>query len=144
MKLTDIEDMWDRDCGIDPHDMLNENARTGKLHSKYVKLLGTEMAKLKEMKVLFETLRQEKAEFYQNGTDEVWRAKGWEEWRGGRVLKADLGRVIPQDKHIIEAAVRLGQQEAKVKVLDEIMGHIKDRNWLLKNITAEKKFLAGG
>jgi len=143
MRLPDIEDMWERDSVIDPHDIVNENVRTAKLHSKYVKLLGAEVAKFKEMKVLLEALMHEKAEFYQNGSDEVWRAKGWEEWRGGKVLKADLGRVLPQDKHIIEASVRLGQQEAKVKVLDKIMTHIQDRYWLLKNITAEKQYLAG-
>lgn len=143
MKLVDIEDMWERDSTIDPHDVVKENVRTGKLHSKYVRLLGAELSKFEEMKILFEALKQEKAEFYQNGSDEVWRAKGWEEWRGGKVLKTDLGRVIPQDKHIVEAATRLGEQKSKVDVLKEIIDHIGKRSYLLKNITAEKQYLAG-
>lgn len=143
MKHTDIQDMWDIDSAIDPNNIVVENARTGKLHSKYVRLYGQENAKLKEMKVYFENLRAEKSDFYMKGSDEVWRAKGWEDRPEGRILKQDLGRVLPQDKHLVEALLKIAQQEAKVDTLVEIMKHIKERSWLLKNITAEKKYLAG-
>jgi len=143
VRHADLIEMWDADSDIDHNNLVLENARTGKLHSKYVAILLAENAKYEEMLVRYEALEEEKRQFYLNGTDEVWRAKGWKEWPGGKVLKTDIGMVLPQDEHIIEAKIRIGQQKAKVKFLESIVNHIKERSWLLKNITAEKKFLSG-
>ena len=142
---TQIEyiEMWRTDCRWDITKLAEENVRVGPLHHKYATYLMLEQTKYEEMSAHLEALTGEKREFYTRGTDEVWRAKGWEEWSGGKVLKTDLGFIIPQDKHVLDATIKLGAQKAKVKFIDNILSEIHERRWLIKNAIAAREFEAG-
>lgn len=141
---AEILERWGKDCHLDLTNLPAESARTPTLHHRYLTMLTAEETRLKEMVILYDKLYAEKEEFYLQGMNEVFKAKGWEMRPAGKPLKQDMKWVMPQDEDLVEAKIKLAQQETKVSALVKIVNEINNRSYHINNANKSNEFANGG
>lgn len=143
MKLEQIEEMWSIDCNIDSIHLTDETIKIPKLHSKYYSILVKERLILSKYKASYKQLKLEKYEFFINPTEEKIK-QGWKLPAQGKLLKNEVNQYLEADDDLIEQELKIGFQEEKVAFLKSIIDSINVRNFLIKNIIEDRKFMNGG
>lgn len=142
MHLKDILDAWEEDCKIDELD-LQESARIiPQLHSKYLRIYTAEKSEMLRLKGAYKRLKLRKYEFLIN-PDEEGVKMGWEIPAQGKLLKNEVGLYLEGDKDLLSLEFKSNEQEEKVEVLKDIMRTIRERNFIIRNIIEDRKFMEG-
>lgn len=138
--LEDILNEWSVDSAIDPTQISYEAIKTAKLHSKYLTALTKHKLSAERAKHKLNKLKRVKWDYYQGRlSQEELKENGWEPF--GFLLKADIQIYMDSDDDIIKASLtRVGYDEM-VKVLEEIIKEIKNRNYEIKNHIDNERFL---
>lgn len=148
MKLEDIQNEWDKDSKIDHTNLGSEALNSSQLHAKYYKIFIRERMSLRKQEADIAELKQYRFQFYEGKLDdETLRELGWEEeYRAFqlKVLKSEIPRYLESDKILIEANLKLGLQEEKVKFLESIISTINFRNNSIRTAVDWAKFINGG
>lgn len=143
MTHEEIHEMWAQDGEIDQLNISNESANIPKLHNKYMKIYVEEGLRLKKLKADYKSLHKLKTEYYRGELDiEELKEYGWEP-QPLKILKTDIPTYVEADKDIIHHTLRIGHQQEIVDYLDSILHHIKNRNFILKNIIDWERFRTG-
>lgn len=143
MKLEQIEEMWSEDCIINTVNLTEETIKIPKLHSKYYSILLKERMILSKYKADYKRLKLEKYEFLINPTEDKIKL-GWKLPAQGKLLKNEVNQYLEADDLLIEHELKLGFQEEKVAYLKSIIDSINVRNFLIKNILEDRRFMNGG
>lgn len=143
MKLEQIEEMWSEDCIINTVNLTEETIKIPKLHSKYYSILLKERMILSKYKADYKRLKLEKYEFLINPTEDKIKL-GWKLPAQGKLLKNEVNQYLEADDLLIEHELKLGFQEEKVAYLKSIIDSINVRNFLIKNILDDRRFMNGG
>ncbi len=143
MKLEQIEEMWSEDCIINTVNLTEETIKIPKLHSKYYSILLKERMILSKYKADYKRLKLEKYEFLINPTEDKIKL-GWKLPAQGKLLKNEVNQYLEADDLLIEQELKLGFQEEKVAYLKSIIDSINVRNFLIKNILEDRRFMNGG
>jgi len=132
MKFEDIIAEWDVDSNLDRTEIDQEALKIPNLHSKYYKIYVAEKNMLRVLEAQFKSLKLQKYEFYTQGHTKETREKGWELPDKGLILKADIPMYIDADPDIISASLKIGTQQEKVEMLENIIKSLNNRGYLLK------------
>jgi hypothetical protein len=144
MKIDEIQDMWESDCGIDDNYLGEAATLTPKLHSKYIKLLIE--AKLKHSKYTsdYNQLRKTKFKYYRGEMSRQELADlQWDQYQGVKPLKNEMDEILTGDTDLNNINTRIEYLTAMIYLLESILGQIRSRDFQIKNGIAWKQFLAG-
>jgi hypothetical protein len=143
MKLEEIHEHWAQDSAL-PVTMLERSiSNVPTIHSKYLRYMSDEKMTLRKLEEERKVLVKMKYEYYQGILpEEDLKANGWEPFRQ-RILKSDLGMHIDADQDIIKTNLRIAAQQEKVDVLIQIIKHISNRGFLIKNVIDWERFKSG-
>lgn len=143
MKFEDIFSEWEKDSDIDRTEIGNESLKIPKLHYKYYRVFCDERIRLRNYESQLKTLRLQKYEFYTQGPDEETRSKGWKLPSKGLILKSDIPMYMEADQDMIDISLKIGLQQEKVELLENIIKSLNNRGYLLKTCLDWARFTMG-
>lgn len=142
--IEQIEEMWSKDCLIDPLNLQQSSIDTYRLHSKYFKMLNTLKSKLFSLDSEKNKLISIKTDYYLGNLDiETIRVKNWKPFKRV-ILKADLQQHISADDEVISLNLKLNDVKIAIEFTDSIIRTINNRGFHIKNILEDRRFINGG
>ncbi|MCX6783408.1 MAG: recombination mediator protein UvsY [Candidatus Levybacteria bacterium] len=143
MKSNDIIESWEIDSDIRAEDIGGESLKTLQLHSKYMRIYNNEASFLKKYKADYKKLYRLKWSYYLGYMDkEELETLTWEPFQY-KILKQDIAIYLDGDEELSDTLMKSELQEEKVKILDQIIRMINNRNFTIKNHIDWKKFESG-
>lgn len=144
MKLSEIEEMWGKDCVIDDIFLDRESTKDSHLlHHKYFVIFNSERKALLQLEGELKLLKIDKWEYFNGILDEErLKERGWLPF-GTKILKTNIPLYIDSDKDILNMNFKIGIQQQKVDFLKAIIEQINRRNFHIKNAIDYKKFTSG-
>ena len=140
--MDNIEAEWSVDCKIDVLDLTEASRVSPYLHAKYYPIYSKARRKLFKMKIAYKKLKAEKHEFLNNPDQERINA-GWK-YPDRMVLKNEIPNFIDSDAALLTLELNIGEQDLLVDFLQDILKQIANRNWIIRNILEDRKFMSGG
>jgi hypothetical protein len=143
MTLDQLMEEWRKDSSIDSTELGAESLKIPELHSKYLKLYFEERRKTKALEFQSKDFALAKYEYY-NGkmSQEELDEKGWQPFMK-RLMKNEIDMYIESDKDIITNNVKIVNQKEKLQFLEDVIKHINQRNFIIKNAIDYLKFTNG-
>ena len=144
MKLTEINEAWEKDSKIDETNLGYSATRVPQLHSKYLKLLSNTRLQFRKAEAEFLLLRQIKNRYYRGElTKEELKEYGWEQYLLAKPLKNEMDTVINGDSDIIKMIDKLEYFRTTIYTLEQIIKSLNNRTWDIKNAIEWQKFTQG-
>lgn len=143
MTVDEINEQWKKDTVIDMTMLDNGSIDTLKLHSKYLGYLIDAQNEERNSRKEFRKVRKLRTEYYLGQTPKKTLDQyGWEPFLL-KILRTDLDLYLGADDILQEFQDQIDRAEQKIKVCDQILRMIKDRNYLVKNAIDWIKFQNG-
>lgn len=145
MKLTELQDMWKKDCEINIMDLANEALRGPKLHAKYLAMLTSTRLQLRKAEAEYLRLRKNKERYYRGELSrEELEEFGWEQYLHNKPLKNEMESVLQTDDDIINQYDKLEYYKTLLYMLEQIIKSLNGRNWEVRAAIDWRKFTEGG
>lgn len=141
MDLEKIQEMWEKDCIIDPDNLHEESLKISQLHSKYYTIYNT-ITLLKEKALdTYNKVRLERYNYYTGKAPvEVYA----EEPFPYKVRdKEALQRHMDADERISRMEMKIKYYDVMLKFLEDIIKVISNRSYQIKNSIEFMKFVNG-
>lgn len=141
MDLEKIQEMWEKDCIIDPDNLHEESLKISQLHSKYYTIYNT-ITLLKEKALdTYNKVRLERYNYYTGKAPvEVYA----EEPFPYKVRdKEALQRHMDADERISRMEMKIKYYDVMLKFLEDIIKVISNRSYQIKNSIEFMKFVSG-
>lgn len=143
ISIEQIEKIWAADSAIDHTDLVGDSAGQYKLHHKYFKVLNFVKRKLRESTTQKARLVQLKYDYFSNQiAPQQLKELGWEPNRRV-IMKNEIDRFIDADQDIIDINLDIGNYHDMVDFLESIIRCINQRQFTVKNIIEQNKFING-
>jgi len=143
MTLDELKSEIEKDTCISDLALDTESLKIPQLHGKYLNFLFTERMMCKKYQSEFHTLQRDKWEYYTGKTSqEQLDARGWQPFQL-KILRSDLDLYLNADADLIKMHQRIGYQQEKVVLLEEIIKELNSRHWKIKNAIDWRKFTNG-
>jgi len=143
VKIEEIESLWSEDSIITDIDLSREASKIPQLHAKYYQIYIREKIILLKYRNEYKKLKLEKHEFLINPTEDKFN-DGWKLPAQGKILKNEIHTYLDGDDLILQQELKIGIQEEKVAFLKSIIDSINTRNFIIKNMIEDRRFMAGG
>lgn len=144
MKLSEIQDMWSKDCKVNELDLGRAALQTAELHAKYLNILSNTKLQLRKAEADYYRMRRDKAKYFRGEmTHEELEERGWYQYQGLKPLKNDMEDRINCDEDIIRAMDKVEYVKAILYQLEQIMRSLNSRTWDIKNAIEWTKFTNG-
>jgi len=143
VKIEKIESLWSEDSIITDIDLSREASKIPQLHAKYYQIYIREKMILLKYRNEYKKLKLEKHEFLINPTEDKFN-DGWKLPAQGKILKNEIHTYLDGDDLILQQELKIGIQEEKVTFLKSIIDSINTRNFIIKNMIEDRRFMAGG
>lgn len=148
--MIDIEklnEMWEKDSRIDPAQLDNTSIDVASLHAKYLRLFSSCKLLLKKKEANFAELRLLKWRYYTGKMtkDEMDKySYDYDPFHGStKPMKNELQQYIDSDKEVAKAKLKIEYIKIVIDTLEEIIGTLRWRHTVIKNIIDFRKFQAG-
>ena len=145
-KLSDIQEMWKKDCQIDDIELDRSSLQVPILHAKYSEILANQ----KLIQILYENqlknLQKDKWLWYTGKlSQEEIQEKNWDydPFNGLTILKSDYDKFFGADKDIQKAIEKMEYCKVVVEYLQDIVSQLTWRHQTIKNIIEWRRFMAG-
>jgi hypothetical protein len=144
MKLTDLQEMWSKDCIIDELNLGKESIRTPILHSKYVNYLSSTKLNLRKSESEYLSMRRKKYKYYRGEMSrEELEEENWEQWQGNKPLKNEMDEYLQVDPDLISLQDKVEYFKTVIYQLEQIVRSLNSRTWDIKNAIDYTKFTNG-
>ena len=143
MKIEEIESLWSEDSIITDIDLSREASKIPQLHAKYYQIYIREKMILLKYRNEYKKLKLEKHEFLINPTEDKFN-DGWKLPAQCKILKNEINTYLDGDDLLLQQELKIGIQEEKVTFLKSIIDSINTRNFIIKNMIEDRRFMAGG
>ena len=146
VKLTDIQEMWKKDCQIDDIELDASSLKVPQLHAKYAELLSSKKLTQIQYEHQLKDLQKDKWLWYTGKlSQEEIQEKNWDydPFKGLTILKTDYDKFFRADKDIQKAVEKLEYCRVTVSYLQDVVGQLTWRHQTIKNIIEWRKFMAG-
>lgn len=144
MKYEDIFSEWAKDGAIDLTQISKASSEIPRLQNKYLKLYTEEKLRVLKMKSDYKVLVKLKTDYYMGNMDsEDLKKYKWDP-QPLKILRQDIPMHIEADPDIVNLSLSIGMHELNVEYLENIIRHINNRNFVIKNIIERDKFENGG
>jgi len=143
MKLSEIQEQWNRDCNIDRTELGEESLRIPQLHSKYYNIFSAERMQYRKMEADAKEMYRHKFEYYAGTIDhDTLKMYGWEP-NGLKILRADIPMYMESDQEYKTLLLKLEMQKEKVEFLESIIKSLPARGYQISQAIAWEKFKVG-
>ena len=146
VKLTDIQEMWKKDCQIDDIELDASSLKVPQLHAKYAEILSSKKLIQIQYEHQLKDLQKDKWLWYTGKlSQEEIQEKNWDydPFKGLTILKTDYDKFFRADKDIQKAVENLEYCRVTVSYLQDVVGQLTWRHQTIKNIIEWRKFMAG-
>jgi len=144
MKLTEIQEMWNKDSKINDLDLGKSSTQTAELHAKYLNLLTNSKLQLRKFEADNLRLRRNKFKYYRGEmTREELEDNGWLQYQGVKPLKNEMDEIINCDEDVIKSIDKVEYIKAVHYQLEQIIRSLNGRAWEIKNAIEWTKFTNG-
>jgi hypothetical protein len=144
MKLTDLQEMWSKDCIIDELNLGKESIRTPVLHSKYVNYLSSTKLNLRKSESEYLSMRRKKYKYYRGEMSrEELEEENWDQWQGNKPLKNEMDEYLQVDPDLISLQDKVEYFKTVIYQLEQIVRSLNSRTWDIKNAIDYTKFTNG-
>jgi hypothetical protein len=145
MKLSEIQEMWVKDCKIDQLNLGLESTKTPEHHAKYLNLLTNAKLQLRKAEADYFRLKRTKLRYYRGElTREELQEYGWNQYQGLKPLKNEMEDVLQCDEDLIKQQDKIDYVKAVLYQLEQILRSLNSRTWDIKNAVEWVKFTQGG
>jgi len=143
MELSEIQEMWTKDCEVDRSELGEASLRIPTLHNKYYKIYSAERAEYRKQEALHKRLLKYKHEWYAGiMSKEDLAALKWEP-NPLKILRSDMNIYFESDKDIIKMKSELDDMKEKVEYLEAIIKSMATRNFVIKAAIDWERFKVG-
>lgn len=134
LTLTELQELWKEDAGIDETNLGHCSAYTPLLHAKYLEHLCQGKLQLRMATAKFYRLRRDKLKYYKGEmTRDELTERGWAQYQGIKPLKSEMNDIIQLDEDTIKQEDKVVYLETLVMFLESVMKSINSRTWDVKN-----------
>lgn len=142
MLVDDLLKEVEQDSVIDKDNPISTTVAIPHLVSKYYRYLQIESSLLRSLELELDKLNKELFNYYSgHASDEVYKEKGFFD---RKLLKEDLKMYVAADPAMIKIQGRIYNQSFKVKIIEDFIKQLNNRNFLVRNIIEWTKFINGG
>ena len=145
-KLSDIQEMWKKDCLIDDIELDASSLQVPKLHAKYSEILSNQKLIQIRYEQQLKTLQKDKWLWYTGKLDQdTIQEKNWDydPFNGLTILKSDYDKFFGADRDIQKAIEKMEYCRIVVEYLQDIVSQLTWRHQTIKNIIEWRRFMAG-
>ena len=145
-KLSDIQEMWKKDCQIDDIELDASSLQVPILHAKYSEILSNQKLIQIRYEQQLKTLQKNKWLWYTGKlSQEEIQEKNWDydPFNGLTILKSDYDKFFGADRDIQKAIEKMEYCKVVVEYLQDIVSQLTWRHQTIKNIIEWRRFMAG-
>ena len=145
-KLSDIQEMWKKDCLIDDIELDASSLQVPILHAKYSEILSNQKLIQIRYENKLKDLQKDKWLWYTGKlSQEEIQEKNWDydPFNGLTILKSDYDKFFGADRDIQKAIEKLEYCKVVVEYLQDIVSQLTWRHQTIKNIIEWRRFMAG-
>jgi len=145
-KLSDIQEMWKKDCQIDDIELDRSSLQVPILHAKYSEILTNQKLIQIRYENQLKDLQKNKWLWYTGKlSQEEIQEKNWDydPFNGLTILKSDYDKFFGADKDIQKAIEKMEYCKVVVEYLQDIVSQLTWRHQTIKNIIEWRRFMAG-
>ena len=145
-KLSDIQEMWKKDCKIDDIELDASSLQVPVLHAKYSEILANQKLIQIRYENQLKDLQKDKWLWYTGKlSQEEIQEKNWDydPFNGLTILKSDYDKFFGADRDIQKAIEKLEYCRVVVEYLQDIVSQLTWRHQTIKNIIEWRRFMAG-
>ena len=145
-KLSDIQEMWKKDCKIDDIELDASSLQVPVLHAKYSEILANQKLIQIRYENQLKDLQKDKWLWYTGKlSQEEIQKKNWDydPFNGLTILKSDYDKFFGADKDIQKAIEKMEYCKIVVEYLQDIVSQLTWRHQTIKNIIEWRRFMAG-
>ena len=145
-KLSDIQEMWKKDCLIDDIELDASSLQVPILHAKYSEILSNQKLIQIRYENQLKDLQKDKWLWYTGKlSQEEIQEKNWDydPFNGLTILKSDYDKFFGADRDIQKAIEKLEYCKVVVEYLQDIVSQLTWRHQTIKNIIEWRRFMAG-
>ena len=145
-KLSDIQEMWKKDCQIDDIELDASSLQVPILHAKYSEILSNQKLIQIRYENKLKDLQKNKWLWYTGKlSQEEIQEKNWDydPFNGLTILKSDYDKFFGADRDIQKAIEKMEYCKIVVEYLQDIVSQLTWRHQTIKNIIEWRRFMAG-
>lgn len=144
MKLTDLQEEWQKDSRINETNLGSEAARVPTLHAKYITYLSKVKLQLRKAESDYLNIRRKKYKYFRGEmTVQELDEEGWEQFQGNKPLKNEMDEFLACDEQLIELQDKVEYFKTVLYTLEQIIRSINSRTWDIKSSIEWTKFTNG-
>ncbi len=144
MKLSEIQEMWEKDSKIDEINLGRESVRVPTLHAKYLTYLSKVKLQSRKAESDYYNTRRLKYRYYRGEmTQTELNEYEWEQYQGNKPLKNEMDEFLKCDKDLIELEDKVEYYRTVIYTLEQILRSINSRTWDIKTAVEYLKFTNG-
>ena len=146
IKLSDIQEMWKKDCQIDDIELDRSSLQVPILHAKYSEILTNQKLIQIRYENQLKDLQKNKWLWYTGKlSQEEIQEKNWDydPFNGLTILKSDYDKFFGADRDIQKAIEKMEYCKVVVEYLQDIVSQLTWRHQTIKNIIEWRRFMAG-
>lgn len=143
--ITDLENEWDVDCKIDRTEPSIELEKLPKVRAKYLRYWNNHCLKLISLDKKFKELEQFKTDYYSGDLNnpEDLAKYNIAPYPKATSNKFEIAKLVTRDPEMVDLQTKIAVQKHIVKLCENILGDLKDRNYALRAIVDYEKFARG-
>jgi len=134
MKLTELQNLWEKDSKIDETNLGKEATRIPTLHAKYLNFLSSAKLSLRKAESNYFFMRRKKFRYYRGEmTQAELLSEEWEQWQGTKPLKNEMDEFLSHDQDLVELQDKVEYFKTVIYHLEQIIRSLNSRTWDIKN-----------
>lgn len=144
MKLTDLQEEWQKDSRINETNLGSEAARVPTLHAKYITYLSKVKLQLRKAESDYLNTRRKKYKYFRGEMSvQELDDEGWDQFQGNKPLKNEMEEFLACDETLIELQDKVEYFKTVLYTLEQIIRSINSRTWDIKSSIEWTKFTNG-
>lgn len=144
MKLSEIQEQWEKDSVIDELNLGHESTRVPTLHAKYLSVLSKVKLQQRKAESDYYNTRRLKYKYYRGEmTRDELEENGWTQWQGNKPLKNEMDEFLQCDGDLIQLQDKVEYFRTVIYTLEQILRSINSRTWDIKTAVEWHKFTNG-
>ena len=143
MNLDNLKELITKDSQIDSTELGIESLKIPQIHSKYLTILADVKLLLTKHQNDLAVLKLRKWKIY-TGKASKEELESWgEEPSDLTLLKSDVEQFVEADVKVIELKSKLAVTEVKLKMVEEFIKSLNNRNFMIKSAIEWQKMMNG-
>jgi hypothetical protein len=134
LKLSELNEAWEKDSRIDELNLGRESINVPLLHSKYLTFLSKTKLQLRKAESDYLNTKRLKNRYYKGEMSrQELEELGWDQYQGNKPLRTELGEMIEIDRDIIELQDKMEYFKTIIYTLEQVIRSINSRSFDIKN-----------